>query len=360
MTGAASRPAEMARVFRQDWREHQSSRMDQDWPIEAWQHLVECRATGWTIPGEFGGAGCTSAEVLEGCIEVARGNLTVALILSQFHAAVARITDSERGSLKTAWLTRLALGTAFATVGISHLSTSRQHEAVASMTVTPCVDGFQLSGETPWVTGADQADLFVIGAAAPGGEQYLFGVPADLAGIHIGDSYELVALGATRTAPVRFDGVRLGEAARLAGPAERVLSMTSRGGAGSLTTSALALGHAWHAIDRLREEAERRSLLAAITDSLGDEAKSLQQHLMSAAEGIHHETWNAESLRAATTSLALRSSQAYLTAMKGAGFVVGHPAERLAREALFFLVWSCPQNVATRLMNELSRCEAIP
>jgi hypothetical protein len=38
--------------------------------------------------------------------------------------------------------------------------------------------------------------------------------------------------------------------------------------------------------------------------------------------------------------------------------VAGHPAERLAREAMFFLVWSCPQAVSSRLLKEFSQCEA--
>jgi hypothetical protein len=44
----------------------------------------------------------------------------------------------------------------------------------------------------------------------------------------------------------------------------------------------------------------------------------------------------------------LRAGQAALTASKGAGFVAGHPAERLVRESMFFLVWSCPQSCRGR------------
>jgi hypothetical protein len=49
-----------------------------------------------------------------------------------------------------------------------------------------------------------------------------------------------------------------------------------------------------------------------------------------------------------------RAAQAALTASKGTGFVVGHPAERLVRESAFFLVWSCPQAVASAVMCELA------
>jgi hypothetical protein len=50
----------------------------------------------------------------------------------------------------------------------------------------------------------------------------------------------------------------------------------------------------------------------------------------------------------------LRATQAYLAASKGAGFVAGHPAERLVREAMFFLVWSCPQPVLAANLREFA------
>jgi hypothetical protein len=55
---------------------------------------------------------------------------------------------------------------------------------------------------------------------------------------------------------------------------------------------------------------------------------------------------SAFSLRARANALALRATQAALTASKGTGFVRPHPAQRRARQALFFLVWSCPRPAA--------------
>ena len=62
----------------------------------------------------------------------------------------------------------------------------------------------------------------------------------------------------------------------------------------------------------------------------------------------------AEQLRSAANSLALRSAQAALAAAKGTGYVQGHPAGRWCREALFFLVWSCPQPVMAANLCELA------
>ena len=59
-------------------------------------------------------------------------------------------------------------------------------------------------------------------------------------------------------------------------------------------------------------------------------------------------------IRRRANSLVLRATQAQLAASKGAGFVAGHPAEREVREALFFLVWSCPQPVLSAALREFA------
>jgi hypothetical protein len=63
-----------------------------------------------------------------------------------------------------------------------------------------------------------------------------------------------------------------------------------------------------------------------------------------------------DSIRTRANSLALRSTQALLAASKGAGFVSGHFAERAVREAMFFLVWSCPAPVVAAALRELAGC----
>jgi hypothetical protein len=64
-------------------------------------------------------------------------------------------------------------------------------------------------------------------------------------------------------------------------------------------------------------------------------------------------------LRAKANALVLRATQAALTACKGAGFVHPHPAQRWARQALFFLVWSCPRPAAEATLGYLvGECDA--
>src|SRR5262249_42084829 len=121
---------------------------------------------------------------------------------------------------------------------------------------------------------------------------------------------------------------------------------------GGLQTSALATGMAAAAIEFLEQEAARRSELLGPAENLHSEHATLESDLLALAAG--NARWTSDELRARANSLALRATQASLSAAKGAGYVAGHPAGRWCREALFFLVWSCPQPVMNANLCELA------
>ncbi len=63
---------------------------------------------------------------------------------------------------------------------------------------------------------------------------------------------------------------------------------------------------------------------------------------------------SAGSIRTQANALVLAATQAHLTAKKGTGFLRTEPAQRWARQALFFLVWSCPTPVAQAAIRDLA------
>jgi hypothetical protein len=89
--------------------------------------------------------------------------------------------------------------------------------------------------------------------------------------------------------------------------------------------------------------------------ALRSEHDQLLGDLLAVARGVS--ACSKESIRQRANSLVVRASQAALAAAKGSGYVIGHPAGRWCREALFFLVWSCPQPVAAANMCELAGLE---
>lgn len=310
------------------------------WPAASWELLRQADVLGWSIPREYGGVDLNPVEALRGNEQLAAACLTTCFLLSQREAAVRRLRDSGNQALCRELLPALARGERFATVGLSQLTTSRQHTKPA-LAVRRQGEQFILDGIIPWVTGAAHADHLVIGAVLDDGLQILAVLPRNLPGVEVAPPLDLMALQGSLTAEVRCRDVALDRRWLLAGPAERVLT-TGHGGSGGLETSCLALGLAGAAIDYLRQEAVVRAELRDSAERLekGRQRLRLDMHDL-AQTGATPEA--AASLRAQANSLVLRATQVALTASKGAGILRSHPVQRWARQALFFLVWSCPR-----------------
>jgi len=313
------------------------------WPTASWEALSAAGVPGWSIPAEHGGAGCDGAALLEGYAALAGACLTTAFILSQREAAVRRILDHGSPALQRELLRPLACGGQFATVGLSQLTTSRQHGGPA-LRAALTAGALTVDGVIPWVTGAAEAQHIIIGAVLDDGRQVLAVLPMDRPGVTVGPPLELMALRGSLTAEVHCANVRLEPRWLLAGPAERVMA-GGRGGTGGLETSCLALGLTAAAVTHLQREAAHRPELADVAAHLHHDHAALWQELLQRA-GQGGTPEQAAALRAGANSLVLRATQAALTASKGAGFLLSHPAQRWARHALFFLVWSCPRPAA--------------
>ncbi|MFO0014220.1 MAG: acyl-CoA dehydrogenase [Planctomycetota bacterium] len=280
---------------------------------------------------------------LEYFVALAYGCLTTAFIMTQRHAAIRRIETSPNPRSSAEWLPVIVKGQAFATVGISHLTTSRRHLATPPVTLRwSGEDGF-LNGSIPWVTGAPQAQYIVAGAvdADDSNQQYLILLELPSEGVRPGPGMPLVALTSSCTDVVDLSEARIHRRDVLHGPHENAMAASNTGGAGGLQTSALALGLAASAMEYLMAESPHRPALEAHAVNLLAQWSELYGLLISSQRAP-----DPNRLRKDANDLALHATQAALSAAKGAGFVEGHPVGRWCREALFFLVWSCPQMVA--------------
>jgi alkylation response protein AidB-like acyl-CoA dehydrogenase len=327
------------------------------WPAEQLRLCGEFGVFEWFLDPAWGGQAWTDEQVVRGYLELSAACLTTTFILTQRTGACRRIEGCLNESLKSRTLPQLAHGDTFATVGISHLTTSRRHLQNPILTAEPTSTGYRLDGYSPWVTGGQAADLIVVGATvtkdtSPNGEQILVALPTGLSGVTVLPPANLVGLDASHTGSVQLQAVEVANEQLIAGPVENVMASGLGARTGGHETSTLAVGLARAAIDYLDSEATRREDLKIPLEALRTEHDLITKNLLALACG--QEVCTKESLRQRANSLVLRASQAALTAAKGTGFVVGHPAGRWCREALFFLVWSCPQPVASANLCELA------
>lgn len=312
------------------------------WRSGAMTTLARVGMLAGFVPQQHGGIGALEAAVVAALMALAERCLTTALAVTQWASAV-RIIAGGPTDLRAALLPPLARGETFTTVGISQLTTSRQHMAPALVAGRDAA-GWRLDGMCPWVTGADSVDTIVTGGATAEGKQAFFVVPTGAAGVEIDPPLAMLALSGSRTSVVRFT------AARVADP---IVPQAGGPRTGGLATTALAVGATRAALALLAAEAATRPFLEQVTAGLAAEAGGLASRLEAAATtGV--DATARDRLRADANGLVIRAAQAALAASKGAGFVRGHPAERLARESLFFLVWSCPQAVSNAVLCELA------
>ncbi len=330
------------------------------WIRRQWDLCVRFGVPRWFVPDSLGGFGWNDADIIRGYLALSSACLATTFVLTQWVSAVKRIVGGDNSELARRIVPGLLDGKRFTTVGVSHLTTSRQHLARPAMQVRRCDrrSGFLLDGYSPWVTAAPLATEIVTGGTMDDGRQVLLVAPTDSEGMEIGASQELIALSSSLTGPVTCRNVFVADENLVAGPAQRVMESdsTSAGAfTGGVQTSTLALGLAAAAIDFIEEQARSRP-------KLGDSHKTLRQTWRELVDGLHgaaaadlaaptggsgalSNPLDKDELRSRANSLVLRTTQAAMVVARGAGFVSGHPVGRWCREALFFLVWSCPQAV---------------
>jgi alkylation response protein AidB-like acyl-CoA dehydrogenase len=326
------------------------------WPEQSVSACIDAGVFRWFLPEEFGGWNWNEFQVLTGYLRLSQSCLTTTFILTQWQAAVRRILNSANLELRSQIGKKLADGSCFVTVGISQLSTSRQHTEPA-LKATPIHNGFVLNGFSPWVTAAPRADLFVLGASLNDGRQILAAVPGNAKGIKRNPGASLLALASSCTDKIELTSVEISNQDLIAGPIENVLlaGASPGGGVGGLHTSILAIGLSMGAAEYLREQSYYRNSLRPVADKLSADVEVLRTMLEQVMTG--KPLMSAAELRRRANTLVLRTTQAALQVAKGSGFAQGHPVGRWAREALFFLVWSCPQPVVDANLCDLANME---
>lgn len=328
-----------------------------EFPAEQIRLCGEAGVYEWFLAPEWGGQAWSDADIVRGYLELSKACLSTTFAITQRTGACRRIAGGGNDELKQRLLPGLATAASFATVGISHLTTSGRHLAEPMLAAEPVEGGWRLSGRAPWVTGGVAADWLVLGASIvregrATGEEVLLAIPTGDDKLTVGDRFELVGVTASSTGPVMLDGVFVPENQLINGPAEKVMSIGRGGNTGGYETSTLALGLASAAIGYLGDEASRRDDLQPAWQRLAGDAAGLEEDLLAVAAG--QPSCSNESLRTRANSLVLRATQAALSAAKGRGYVAGHPVGRWCREALFFMVWSCPAPVANANLCELA------
>ena len=320
----------------------QSHDLNADWPALDLADLHSVGALQWAVSDADGKGRISALELHLRYERLATASLATALIVTQRDAAVGLIDAATASLCRTKLLGDLLKNDVWATVGIAQLSTSRQRgrPALAAHRID---GGYLLNGEIPWCTGAVHSAYVVAGATLQDGQQILFVLQQGQQGIALAKPMHMVALNCALTSAISLENVVIDDAWLLQPPCRNPLS--GRRNSLALGQTFLATGLtqaclnliAQHSTDRAHAACKQLNLQLA---SLRDEVQALCR------PGYESEAaaQNAR-LRGACNDLAVRSAQVAVAVYKGAALLDNHPAQRLAREAMFLLVWSCPDTV---------------
>lgn len=298
------------------------------------EHLMALRR-----PTEYGGPGFGEVAFRDFQEMVARYSGALAFLQTQHQSAVSMIAKGDNHALRSEILPYAHDGTRLLGIGFSQL----RRPGPPICRAEPVDSGYRISGTVPWVTGLTFFPEFLIGAALPDG-QAVFGivplreVRTDGGSIALSAPMRLAAMESALTVSAEFTDWRL--------PHEQVVFVKPSGWIvqndmiNIVLQGFFALGCAQGALDVL-EGAYQRKRAEFIGDtwrSLGNELQRCRAELLGMLPPATAPEGTKLRVRAWAIELCARCAHAAVVSCSGASNQMGHPAQRIYREALVFSV----------------------
>ncbi len=302
-------------------------------------HLDLLAREGWyglAGPPEHGGLGADPPTACRVTETLAGGCLATAFVWLQHLGVVRSIAAARTGGQAARWLEPLCRGERRAGVALGGTLPS------APLRARPARGGYRLDGFSPWVTGWGLIDVVHVAARDPEDNIVLALLDAAPGPALSAEPLRMVAVNASRTVQLRFDGQFVA--------ADRVTDITS--------------WRAWQAADamRLRTNGSLALGVAARCCRLIGPGP-LDRELSAARAALDAAAGSAGALpaaRADAAELAARASAALVAVAGSRGILSGEHPQRLAREALFLLVFGSRPAIRERLVSRLTRPSADP
>jgi alkylation response protein AidB-like acyl-CoA dehydrogenase len=261
-------------------------------------------------------------------------------VWQQHHGAIRRLAAGDGPGCER-WLGPCCAGTVMAGIGFAYL----RRPGAALVRATPAGDGWRLDGRAPWITGWGLIDIMVV-MARTDDERVVTVVfdRLDRGELRAEGPQRLSVLGATGTVAVNFEGAiaTADDVVRV----EDAATWAARDAVGAAFPGPAPLGIAERAIRLLGERSDPGAEAAA--SSLADELERTRAATDAAGRRLYaaavSRTDVADAVsegvaqRDAGLALARRSTDALVAASGGGAMSLSHPAQRLSREATFYLV----------------------
>ena len=307
-------------------------------PAAHFDVLAAARLYGLAGPVSAGGLDADLATFCGVTEIMAGGCLATAFVWLQHHSAVRALAATANQALAAEWLEPLCRGTRRAGVALGGA-----RPGAPLLRAQPVPGGWTFDGTAPWVTGWDMIDVVYTLARDESGSLIAALLPAVTSASLSADQLDLVAVNASRTVELSFDA-HFVPAALVTGTAP--LADWLAGDAGGLRPNgSLARGVAARCCRLISEAAGTAGWAGAAADGgasggAGAAPGDLAAQLAAARAALDDaDAATLPAARAAAAELAFRASGALVTAAGSRSILAGQHPQRLAREALFLLVF---------------------
>ncbi|MGO8959376.1 MAG: acyl-CoA dehydrogenase family protein [Streptosporangiaceae bacterium] len=285
---------------------------------------------------------CAVVEILAG------GCLATTFVWLQHHSAVRALAASANRSLRSDWLPALCAGAQRA--GIV-LGGARPGRPLLRARAVP--GGYLFDGIAPWVTGWDLIDVVQVLARDEPGNLIAALLPAE-AGAGLAASHlSLVAVKASRTVELRFTEYFVASSLIIGTTSHR--DWLARDAAGLRANGSLPVGVAARCARLAGEVVPGGVVPGGVEPPPRQTAGALEAELAAVRAALDAATPQAlPSARAAAAEFAFRAAGALVTTAGSRSILVGEHPQRLAREALFLLVFGSRPAIKRSLIGLLT------
>jgi alkylation response protein AidB-like acyl-CoA dehydrogenase len=287
---------------------------------------------GAPAPAASGGLGLDLAATCAVTEELASGCLATTFVWLQHRGVVMTLAaEGTPAVLRDRWLGPACRGETRGGIALTGLMPGPPR-----LRARPDGDGWRIDGEAPWVTGWGLIDLLLVVARGP--DDSVVSLLLDAAaqpGLTV-TRERLAAVNASVTVRLGFDGVLV--------PAERRASQVPFDPAASAQPGRLRLNGS------LALGLVRRCTRLLGPGPLDDELAACRQRLDDAVGGTQDAMAQA---RAAASELAVRAVAALAVRDGSRSVTVDQHVQRLAREAMFLLVFGTRPGIKSALLRQL-------
>ncbi|MEM9653078.1 MAG: acyl-CoA dehydrogenase family protein [Actinomycetota bacterium] len=320
-----------------------------DLPVGHFSALADLGLYGLVVPPSAGGLGCPPKTVRAVFRRLGSGCGATAFAFAQHHGTIGAVAGTANTVVRDRWLPKL-VDNRLAGIGYAHL----RRGGPPVLSAKPDGDGWTLDGTAPWVTSWGLAEAFAVAARGPEGELVWVLVPGtDVDGMTAGPRFDLMVFGATQTVPLHFDGYRVG--------ADSILSVVDfdtwavRDRQLAARPNPLSVGIGDRALRLLAERepglaeeftpwwddvVERAEAQCVLVDRAARNAPAAAETETVSADTLTADTLTAETAaaRAELLTAVQRLTTALIASIGGSAMEHSHPAQRLSREAMFYVV----------------------